>query len=194
MTTKAIYTDQELFVLLQQGQQIAFAEIYNRYNALLFIHADNKLRDKDEAMDVVQDVLAKLWEKRNELDVTVNLAGYLYTAVRNKIFDLIKHKKVISGYMESFFAPEANREEYADHLIRERQFAALIAAEIEALPPRMREVFELRRLENLSNKEVARRLNITESTAADYMKKAMKILKPRIGLILILASMINNRL
>ncbi|HWW43281.1 RNA polymerase sigma factor, partial [Pedobacter sp.] len=76
MTTKAIYTDQELFVLLQQGQQIAFAEIYNRYNALLFIHADNKLRDKDEAMDVVQDVLAKLWEKRNELDVTVNLAGY----------------------------------------------------------------------------------------------------------------------
>ncbi|HWW41301.1 sigma-70 family RNA polymerase sigma factor, partial [Pedobacter sp.] len=103
-------------------------------------------------------------------------------------------KKVISGYMESFFAPEVNREEYADHLIRERQFAALIAAEIEALPPRMREVFELRRLENLSNKEVARRLNITESTAADYMKKAMKILKPRIGLILILASMINNRL
>lgn len=194
MTTKAIYTDQELFVLLQQGQQIAFAEIYNRYNALLFIHADNKLRDKDEAMDVVQDVLAKLWEKRNELDVTVNLAGYLYTAVRNKIFDLIKHKKVISSYMDTFFAPETNREEYADHLIRERQFAALIAAEIEALPPRMREVFELRRLENLSNKEVARRLNITESTAADYMKKAMKILKPRIGLILILASMINNRL
>lgn len=194
MTTGAAYNDQELFVLLREGKQAAFAEIYNRYSTLLFIHADNKLRDKDEAKDVVQDVLAKLWEKRDELDVTANLAGYLYTAVRNKIFDLIKHKKVISGYMETFFAPEANGDEYADHLIRERQFAAMIAAEIEALSPRMREVFELRRIENLSNKEVAKRLNITESTAADYMKKAIKILKPRIGLILICALMMHNRL
>nr|WP_121270584.1 RNA polymerase sigma-70 factor [Pedobacter schmidteae] len=194
MTTGAAYNDQELFVLLREGKPSAFAEIYNRYSTLLFIHADNKLRDKDEAKDVVQDVLAKLWEKREELDVTANLAGYLYTAVRNKIFDLIKHKKVISGYMETFFAPDANGEEYADHLIRERQFAAMIAAEIEALSPRIREVFELRRLENLSNKEVAKRLNITESTAADYMKKAIKILKPRIGLILICALMMQNRL
>jgi RNA polymerase sigma-70 factor (family 1) len=194
MSTQAVYTDQKLFVLLQQGEQVAFEEIYKRYNSLLFVHADNKLRDKDEARDVVQDVLIKLWEQREELDVTVNLAGYLYTAVRNKIFNLIKHQKVINSYMETFFAPEADGENFADHLIREKQFAAMIAAEIEALPPRMREVFELRRLENLSNKDVAKRLGITEATAADHMKKAMKILKPRIGLILILASILNNRL
>lgn len=194
MTTNAAYNDHEIFVRLKLGEQSAFVEIYRRYNALLFIHANNKLRDKDDAKDVVQDVLAKLWEKREELDVTVNLSGYLYTAVRNKIFDLIKHKKVIGGYIEIFFAQEADGQIYADHLIRERQFAAIITREIEALPPRTREVFELRRLENLSNKEVAKRLNITESTAADYMKKALKILKPRIGLILVLALMMNNRL
>jgi len=68
----------------------------------------------------------------------------------------------------------------------------MIQAEIDALPPRMRQVFELRRNENLSNKEVGLRLGISELTAADQMKKAMKQLKTRIGLILIIACIMDN--
>lgn len=149
------YTDQQLLDLLKKGDQAAFTEVYGRYNALLLVHADNKLQDEDEARDVLQDVFVRLWEKRDQLNVTSNLSGYLYNSVRNQIFNMIKHQKVISTYTESFYAEESSNKIYADHLIREKQFAAMIAAEIASLPPRMREVFELRRMENLSNKEVA---------------------------------------
>ena len=64
MAAYSIYTDQELLAFLKEGRQAAFTEIYDRYHALLFIHADQKLRDKDEARDVVQDAFVKLWEKR----------------------------------------------------------------------------------------------------------------------------------
>ena len=188
------YTDQQLLDLLKKGDEAAFTEVYDRYSALLLIHADNKLQDEDEARDVVQDVFVRLWEKRAQVNVNSNLSGYLYNSVRNQIFNMIKHQKVISSYTESLLDANTNSEIYADHLIREKQFAAMIAAEIAALPPRMREVFELRRMENLSNKEVAERLNITELTAADQMKKAVKALKIRIGLIIILASMIDKNL
>lgn len=180
------YTDQQLTEILRKGDQRAFAEIYNRYHALLFIHADSRIKNHDESVDIIHDVFAQLWEKREELNID-NLVGYLYKSVRNRIFNLIKHKKVITSYLEWFSLPESVQQEFADHLIREKQFAAMIKAEIEALPPREKQVFELRRFENLSNKEVASRLNISEATAADYMKKAVKTLKPRIDLILFVA-------
>lgn len=181
------YSDQDLMALLKLGDHTAYTEVFNRYNAPLYLHAFNKLRDEDEALDVVQEMFTKLWVKRALLDTENNLAGYLFKGVRNSIFDLIKHKKIVTAYEEAFSGFAANYV-MTDHLIREKQFAALIEREIAALPPRMREVFELRRKENLSNKEIAVRMNIAESTVADQMKKAIKILKMRIGLGLILVS------
>lgn len=192
MPSYKTYNDQQLLDLLKNGDEAAFAEIYDRYSALLLIHADNKLHDGDEARDVVQDVFVRLWEKRDQINVSSNLSGYLYSTVRNQIFNMIKHQKVISTYTKGLLDANTNNQIYADHLIREKQFAAMIETEIAALPPRMRQVFELRRLENLSNKEVAAKLGITELTATDQMKKAMKILRIRIGLMIIIASIIRK--
>lgn len=188
------YTDQQLLDLLNSGDQPAFAEIYSRYFDLLFIHADTKLQDKDQASDTVQDVFVRLWEKRGNLLINTSLSAYLYRAVRNQIFDNLKHQKVADKYIDSFYASSQYSQVFADHLIREKQFARMIEDEIAALPPRMREVFELRRTQNLSNKEIAARMEITESTVADQMKKALKTLRVRIGLLLFLASLIDKNL
>lgn len=170
---------------MKQGDHAAFTEIFNRYTNLLYLHAYNKLRNDTEARDVVQEMFIRLWDKRTLIDEGNNLSGYLYRSVMNGIFNLLKHKKVVTNYADAF-----SRVPYqsggTDHLIREKQLKAFIEAEISALPPRMRAVFELRRNEHLSNKEVADRLEITESTAADQMKKALKILRSKLGMNLIL--------
>ena len=189
MATYSAYTDQELVALLKQGNNMSFTEVFNRYHAPLYAQAFNKLRDEDDARDVVQDMFTRLWLKRAGLDADNNLAGYLFRGLRNAIFDLIKHKKIVLAYEDSFNEFIAGPHEETDHLIREKQFAELIEREIAALPPRMREVFELRRKENFSNKEIAQQMNIAESTVADQMKKALKILKMRIGLALVLVSL-----
>lgn len=181
-------SDIELTALLKGGDHAAFTEVFNRYHALLYAHAFNKLRDEEDADDAVQEIFTKLWVKRDFLETENNLAGYLFRSIRNSIFDLIKHKKVVTAYEESFKGFVDSSSVKTDHLIREKQFAALIEKEIAALPPRMREVFELRRKENLSNKEIALRMDIAESTVADQMKKALKVLRIRIGLALILVS------
>jgi len=182
-----IFTDERLLAFVNAGDERAFAEVYNRYYALLLQHAATRLSKVDHARDVVQDVFVKFWEKRSELQVGTNLSGYLYVAVRNQIFDFIRHQKVIETYTNEMLAANTSNVVWADHKIREQQFAAMIETEIQALPPRMREVFRLRRQESLSTREVAERLGITENTATDQLKKATKILKRRIGLILALA-------
>src|SRR4051812_6602008 len=92
-------SDQELLVLLKEGEHPAFAEIYNRFYSLLYVHAYRRLSDEDSANDLIQDVFVSLWEKRNDLIVKSSLSSYLYAIVRNRIIDLYNRSKVSEKYL-----------------------------------------------------------------------------------------------
>ena len=69
--------DNELIQLLKESDHSAYNEIYHRYFQLIFTHAYKKLRDEEQAKDIVQDVFATLWFKREENLPTSNLADRL---------------------------------------------------------------------------------------------------------------------
>lgn len=183
MTSYDLLTDKELTDLLLIGDDKAFSQIFKRYNGLLFIHAFKKLGNEEEAKDVVQDVFAILWFKRADIIFKSNLIGYLYTAVRNKIFDFIARQEVASKYVSSLgtFINDGNN--ITDHLIREKQVAQLIESEINLLPPRMKATFILSRTQHKSYKEIASDLSISEETVKDQIKKALKILKSKLRVV-----------
>jgi len=172
--------DGELIALLVAGDRSAFTEIFNRYNKLLYSHVLNKIRDEDAAEDLVQDIFVVLWEKRS-LVKNINLSGYLFTMTRNRILNMLSHSKIVSDYASAIKNYEQPSYPKTDELIREKQLSAIIEAEINALPPRMREVFVLSRYKHLSNKEIAARLGLSEHTVADQIKKSLKTLRFRIG-------------
>jgi len=180
----AIYcqlSDFELTKLLKDGDEVAFREVYNRYSSLLLIYAYRKLQDKEEAKDVVQDVLAKLWSNRDVLDIKTTLSGYLYRAVLNKILNIFRHKDFDRQYIDAVQYLIETETSATDYLIREKEMEAMIEKEIAGLPERMREVFELRRKDYLSNKEIATRLSLSEHTVATQIKKALKVIRLRFG-------------
>ncbi|MGY0037814.1 RNA polymerase sigma factor [Pedobacter sp. NJ-S-72] len=57
--------DNDPVAFLKDGDKAAFTEIYNRYKGLLYIHAYNRLRNQQEADDVVHELFASLWTKRD---------------------------------------------------------------------------------------------------------------------------------
>lgn len=177
-------SDNNLVSLLKEGDHSAFNEIYHRYFYLIFTHAYKKLRDEEQAKDIVQDVFATLWFKREFNLPTSNLAGYLYTAVRNKIFDLFAHQQVQSKYIDSLDAFLTTHSSIpTDHLIRENQLKAYIDKEIQALTPKMRLMFELSRKQNLSHKEIAQKLGTTENNVSTQITTALRILRTKLGLL-----------
>jgi len=191
MAAYGTYTDQELLVLLKTGDRTAFAEIFNKYRSLLFSHVYKKIRDREEAKDIVQEVFTGLWTKRAEINQQSNLGGYLMMAVKHKVLDLVGHKEVESRYFESLSTFSINYEGKTDHSIREKQLQSIIDREIEALPQKMREVFLMSRVEQLSHKEIAQKLNLSEETVNTHIKRALKTLKIRLGLILYLVMLIK---
>ncbi|WP_285054515.1 RNA polymerase sigma factor [Pedobacter ginsengisoli] len=180
------YIDQELIVLLKQGDHAAFTEIFNRYDRLLFIYAYKKLKDKEAAKDIVQDVFIVLWSARQNWEMKGSLVSYLYAAVRNKALNVFRDKAIGDKYLASLGDFINNGAATTDHLVREKEISSLIEQEISALPEKMRLVFTLRKHHFMSNKEIAEQLDISEQTVETHMKRALKTLRLRLGLVLYL--------
>ena len=181
------YSDSELAYLLTQGDEQAFTEIYNRFYGLLFIHASKRLNDEEEAKDVLHHLFESLWVKRLGVAPDGNLSAYLYTAVRNRVLDVFAHQKVESRYVDSLQDYIDQDHVLTDYLVREKQMALLIEQEIDALPAKMREIFVLSRKANKSHKEIALALGLSELTVKTQVKKALRILKSRLGVAIYVA-------
>ncbi|MES2827369.1 MAG: RNA polymerase sigma-70 factor [Bacteroidota bacterium] len=187
----ATVSDNDLVSLLREGDEDAYVEIYNRYKWLLHTHAFKKLGDRDAAQDVIQELFASIWIKRKSLNVTSTLSAYLYTSVRNKIFNIIEHQQVENKYIESIDNFAQNYTATTDHLIRERQLMEIIEKEISELPTKMREVFELSRKSHLTHREIAQHLGISEETVKKQLKNALKLLRVRLGFMLYIVMLIR---
>ena len=179
-------SDTALISLLKQADAHAFAELFSRYHHPLYLHAMRMLGDSDGAKDIVQDVFAAAWSKRDQLAITSSVNAYFYAAIKNRILNFIAHQKVVSKYedsMDNFFSQGIA---YTDNQVREKELIRIIDQEISLLPPKMREVFELSRNEELSYKEIAERLQISENTVKKQAQRAIKILRLKIKLNLFL--------
>ncbi|MBF4470860.1 RNA polymerase sigma factor [Flavobacterium sp. HJJ] len=174
------YADQNLLNLLKEDDQLAYTEIFERYSKILVNHAYKMLGSRDEANDVVQDVFLAIWNKRNEIILTGSLSSYLYKAVKNRILNHIAHEKVVSRYADSILNFIENDYVLADSKLREEELEAIIEKEITLLPEKMREVFLLRKVEELSYEEIAVKLNITDKTAKQQVYNSLKILRHKL--------------
>ncbi|QNL50622.1 sigma-70 family RNA polymerase sigma factor [Olivibacter sp. SDN3] len=137
-------SDATLVSRLINGDNDAFEVIFKRYNRLLYQHAYSKLRDKEKAKDVVQDVFSVMWSKVQQNNFSPqNLSAYLYTAIRNRVFDLLGKEEHARTYLNSLQGFLNMYQEQADFLIRGKQAQQQLDGGMDALPKRMREIFVL---------------------------------------------------
>lgn len=174
-------TDQTLVTLFKEGDHKAYSELYDRYSGVLYAHVLRRLNDREEAKDIVHELFTYLWVNRETIQIYGQFSGYLYTSVRNRVIKVIAHKTVVSRYVDVENLRK-HKSLPSDFLIRENQLKRLIEKEVDALPPRMREVFVLSRESYLTHKEIACQLNISELTVKKQMSNALKVLRTRLGL------------
>lgn len=178
------HTDHELISKFIAGDDAAFKEIYLRYDKPLYLYAYHKLGNKEESRDMVQDVFSWLLHNRSSFDPNTTLSGYLYKSVLNKVYNVYKHKDVLKKYAEEGNTYLDRETTETDFMIREKDIQEMIDKEISAMPKGMREVYEMRRSQYLSIKATADQLGVAESTVITQMKRAMKHLRLKLGLLI----------
>jgi RNA polymerase sigma-70 factor (family 1) len=177
------YSDEKLFSLLCNDDHEAYTEIYKRFSGLLYVHAYRRIRNREEAKDLIHELFTALWLKRDQIMLRTTLSAYLYKSVRNRVIDLITRQKREMTYIDSL--PENSREtNAADFMIRHNGLQQLIEKEIDALPEKMRIVFRMSRDGYLSHKEISKELSISELTVRKQINNALKVLKPKLSKLL----------
>lgn len=180
---KSCYVNEEKVLLqeLQKGNILAFQQIYNQYYGILYLHAYNKLRDREASKDIVHDLFAGIWQRRESLMITGKLSSYLYASVKNRIIDYISKEQSKSKYLASLVPQVENQYEATDYRIREKMLQEQIENVLAQLSPRVREIFELSRKQYLSHKEISQKLNLSEQSVRSYIKDALRMLRMKFG-------------
>lgn len=150
-----------------------FTSVFNTHYKRLCAYAFQFLRDESTSEDVIQDCFVKLWNKRNSIDLS-NPTGLLYKMAREASFDYLRKKKTVPLDLANF----QNASENA--IINEIVYAETlqeIYSLIEELPPKCSEIIKRLYLQGKDNSEIARELNVAESTIRNQKAKALSFLK-----------------
>lgn len=174
-------TDAELVILLQKSDREAFAEIYSRYAESLAGFAATKLFSLEDARDILHDMFVKLWENRDSINITSNLQSYLYAIVRYRIIDKIRKNITREEYAAISKALITNVQPGVEQQIAEKELKQKIDGALNELPPRVKEIYLLSREESLTNREIAKKLNLSEQTVKNQLSVALKHLRQSIG-------------
>jgi RNA polymerase sigma-70 factor (ECF subfamily) len=189
-----------LFESFKKGDQAAFTYFYEKYFNRIQSFCVQFIYDKDEAENLAQEALLHLWQSRENIDSINGIQSFLYTYAKSKCLNIIRHNKVKNRFKNDLLNVKEN--ELNIEILNSISFDTLELTELEGiinesindLPPKTREVFIKKRIENKKNAEIAEEMQVTLKAVEAHMTKALKILKTKLSdyLFLIFILICNN--
>jgi RNA polymerase sigma-70 factor (ECF subfamily) len=170
------YADDVLLSLLREDNKDAFDVIYMRYWERLYFYLVKAIKNAEEAEDILQDVFVSLWKRRSDLDGIESLSAYLFSCVRYGGFRYIRNEIKKNEFRKSWNSLFHEEDHLPEMQLAANELSRLLNKEIDKLPVKMREVFILSRKEELSYKEIAHKLNISDKTVKKQISNALKYL------------------
>ena len=126
------------------------------------------LKSEADAEDLAQDVFTKLWTNFETWQNNDGKEGYIYAMAKNVAFDFIKHKRLENDYREEQIKKSKIKDllGLSDPLnsLYYKEIQLIIRMALENFPERRRKIFEMSRFENMSNNEIAEKLNLPLGT------------------------------
>lgn len=181
MRDYSILNDKELTDFLQAGDEHAFTEIYNRYWTRLFSIAANKIRDLDEAEEIVQDIFISLWRRKNELGLIGTLNSYLAVSVKYRVIKILDKRNSQQKYANYSRQTASITDDSTQQWLEFEELRTRLAAFVADLPEKCRLVYQLSRESGYSQKKIAMEMGISEKTVEAHLGKALKTLRTRLS-------------
>ena len=171
--------DKHIIKHINRGEKKAFREVFDHYFNALAAFGYKYLSDQFVAEDLVQEAFISMWEKRADFPHINALKSFLYTSVRNKCLNHIKHQSVVQKHEKALSYELESEQHFNGHVIEEETFNQLFL-EIKNLPPSAQEI-TLLALNGLKNQEIADELDISVNTVKTQKKIAYSRLKENLG-------------
>ncbi|MBQ9396199.1 MAG: sigma-70 family RNA polymerase sigma factor [Proteobacteria bacterium] len=167
-------TDEELILKVQKGDRAAFEQLYWRYEKRILQVVYGYVRNKEDAVELTQEVFVKVYQNISKYQPGTKFFTWVYRIAANASIDRIRRKKTArevefdNDYQKNFSQPE---EALSPSLGLNPELATVhselrehLAAAMDSLSPKHREIMMLREIEGLSYDEIANLLDIQIGT------------------------------
>lgn len=170
---------------LTDQADIRFEDIYLSYFSKMKHFAQEYVILEEDAENIVQDVFTELWEKREMLNMPINLIAYLFTTIKNKCLNHLRHKTIVNETAnllqeEYFITLRMNLnslEAFDQNLFSEQDIEQIITKALNTLSPKCKEIFIMSKIEGKKQKQIAAELNISINTVETQIGIAYKKLR-----------------
>ena len=162
--------------LLQTGDESAFQAIFHEFYLPVCKAVQRFIRDKGIVEDLAQDIFVRLWERRDQINITSSLGAYLHRMAVNEALTYIRRQKKFqtNDIEDTDFKADQHS---TDEVMAGNELKDNISAAISQLPPRCQTIFKMSRYEDMTYKQIGEQLDISVKTVENQMGKALKILR-----------------
>jgi RNA polymerase sigma-70 factor (ECF subfamily) len=171
--------DKKLIKQIRRGDKKAFRALFDLYFNALAAFGYKYVQDSHAVEDMVQEAFVSFWEGRDQFEHLIAVKSFLYTSVRNKCLNHVKHQAVRRKHEDSLLYNLESDQYFESHVIEEETFNQLFS-EIRNLPASSREIMLLA-LNGLKNQEIADELQISINTVKTQKKIAYAKIKDAMG-------------
>ena len=166
---------------VRKGNSSIFKDVYRMYYSPLCRFAHKYFDEKEEAEDIVQETMVKMWEQRNKLEIN-NLKTYLFSAVKNSCLNRLKHLVVVQKHNETtaieikLIELEYDNEFFDEEtkILERKVFEA-----IEDLPEQCGKIVKLKYIDGMKSKDIAIMTNLSPRTVETHLYKGLKVLSEK---------------
>lgn len=183
----------------RDGDMSLFGQLFNTYFQMLTTYAFRFVNNWQTAEDITQDVFMALWAKKDEIDFDEPIKPYLYRSIYNRSINYLNSALMQRRIEGADTIDELiNREilSYNQHdTLLLKEITNEIDSFVETLPPQCRKVYKMSREENLRNKEIAARLEISEKAVEKHISKALSEIRNhlvRLDILSMLACLVGS--
>ncbi len=176
--------ESELISRCQQGDPEALKEIFNLYHQKVYRIAYGVLRQREDALDTLQEVFIKLYRSIKNFKGKSSFYTYLYRMTLNQAIDYSRKMKTspfIRGNWEKEPEPMDEEAQRPDSQAAQRQFEERVQKAMEKLSEDQRATLILREIEGLSYHEIAKVMDCSVGTVMSRIhygrKKLRELLK-----------------
>lgn len=169
------YDEKELLFRIADGDTAAVKVFFEMYYSRLSFFAGSLIHHPQEAQDFAQEALVSFWQKRADFrGASLQQAeAFLFTVIRNKCYNLIKHRKMRMGKETELLSGAAFEAEAEARFIQEDVFNR-VYKEIQQLPVAQAQLLKMIFVEELGTDEIAEKLGITPNNVRNQKARALE--------------------
>lgn len=171
---------------LKRGSHKAFDKIYQMYSKRLYAYSLQFTKSSEESEEIVQEVFVKLWSNRINIRQDETLRSLLFIMAKHRLINAYRQRINHPIYEEYIYHIDTLSTEDTHYKLEYNEFLFRFLKTIEKLPDTQQKVIRLSRFKQLSNKEIAEKLSLSEQTVKNQLSLGLKTLKEKLNKIWLL--------